>query len=407
MASAQSPPSIFGSATYIAPDAIFQVTKNYLADTDPRKVNVGAGTYRDENGQPWILPSVRMAKEAVANAGHEYSPILGLKLFRDRAVELAFQGMKPFDENRIASCQSLSGTGALLLAGLALKKSESGITEVLITEPTWSNHELLFSSMGFNVSKLPYYNAGAFDFESYIQALKSAPSGTAVILHTCAHNPTGCDPSKEQWREIAAVVQEKKMFPVFDSAYLGFNSGSYYDDAWPIRYFVDELGLESSVCLSFAKSMGLYGERIGLVTFVTSSPELAQTMESILENVQRATVSAPPLYGANIAATVLGTPEIAKEWAQDLITMSSRIKTMRQKLYDELVRLQTPGDWSHIVKQSGMFGYTGISPAQIVYLRDKYHVHMATTSRISIAGLNDSNVAHFAKGLDDAVRTIR
>lgn len=157
------------------------------------------------------------------------------------------------------------------------------------------------------------------------------------------------------------------------------------------------------------------------MTFVTYSPDLTPTMESILENVQRATVSAPPFYGANIAATVLGTPEIAKQWAQDLVTMSSRIKSMRQKLYDELVRLETPGDWSHIVKQSGMFGYTGISPAQIVYLRgrptsrardssnktlDKYHVHMATTSRISIAGLNDSNVEHFAKGLDDAVRTI-
>ncbi|KAG4442362.1 hypothetical protein IFR05_002140 [Cadophora sp. M221] len=407
MDSTQSPQSVFNAAAHIAPDAIFKVTKDYLADTDPYKVNVGAGTYRDENGQPWILPSVRMAKEAVTNAGHEYSPILGLKLFRDKAVELAFEGMKALKEDRIASCQSLSGTGALLLAGLALKKAESGITKVLITEPTWSNHDLLFSSMGYNVTKLPYYKAGAFDFESYIDALKSAPPGAAVILHTCAHNPTGCDPSQEQWKEIAAVMKEKIMFPVFDSAYLGFNSGVVYDDAWPIRYFVDELGFEASVCLSFAKSMGLYGERVGLVTFVASSPELAQTMVSILENVQRATVSTPPIYGANIAAAVLGTPGIATQWAQDLITMSSRVKGMRQKLFDALVRLQTPGDWSHIVKQSGMFGYTGISPAQIVYLQDKYHVYMANTSRISIAGLNDSNVEYFAKALDDAVRSVK
>jgi len=161
----------------------------------------------------------------------------------------------------------LSGTGALLLAGMALKKAESGITEVIITEPTWSNHELLFSSMGFNVSKLPYYKAGTFDFEGYIQALRSAPSGAAVVLHTCAHNPTGCDPSKEQWKEIAAVVQEKRLFPIFDSAYLGFNSGSYHDDAWAIRYFVDELGLEASICLSFAKSMGLYGALCLKTTF--------------------------------------------------------------------------------------------------------------------------------------------
>ena len=127
--------------------------------------------------------------------------------------------------------------------------------------------ELLFSSMGFNVSKLPYYKAGTFDFEGYIQALRSAPSGAAVVLHTCAHNPTGCDPSKEQWKEIAAVVQEKRLFPIFDSAYLGFNSGSYHDDAWAIRYFVDELGLEASICLSFAKSMGLYGALCLKTTF--------------------------------------------------------------------------------------------------------------------------------------------
>lgn len=146
-----------------------------------------------------------------------------------------------------------------MLAGLALKKANSGITEVLITEPTWSNHELLFSSMGFKVTKMSYYKAGAFDFESYIQTLKTANPRSAIVLHTCAHNPTGCDPTKDQWREIATLVKEKGIFPIFDSAYLGFNSGNVDEDAWPIRHFVEELDLEASVCLSFAKSMGLYG----------------------------------------------------------------------------------------------------------------------------------------------------
>lgn len=159
------------------------------------------------------------------------------------------------------------------------------------------------------------------------------------------------------------------MFPIFDSAYLGFNSGNVDEDAWAIRYFVEELGMEASVCLSFAKSMGLYGERIGLVTFVTNSQHSAKVVNSILENGQRATVSTPPTYGAQIAAAVLNTPEIAKQWAQDLVTMSSRIRSMRQTLYQELLRLQTPGDWSHIVEQSGMFGFTGISPAQIKHMQ--------------------------------------
>ncbi|TVY83890.1 Cytoplasmic aspartate aminotransferase [Lachnellula suecica] len=401
-----STPSIFKTAQFIPPDAIFEVTKNYLADTDSRKVNIGAGTYRDENGKPWVLPSVRMAKELIANCGHEYLPIAGLKAFRDEAVKLVFKETKAFSEDRVASCQSLSGTGALFLAGLTLKKIDPGPKAVFITDPTWSNHELLFSSLGFDVKKLPYYKSGAFDFESYMSVLGAATTGSIVILHSCAHNPTGCDPSKEQWKAIATVFQERKLFPIFDSAYLGFNSGSVNEDGWAIRYFVEELGFEASICLSFAKSMGLYGERIGLVTYVTKSPSIARTVQSILENVQRATISNPPVYGAQIASTVLGTPDISKQWAQDLITMSSRIKAMRKKLYDELFRLETPGDWSHIVNKSGMFGYTGISPAQIKHLQDKYHIYMADTSRISIAGLNDSNVEYVAGAINDAVRLI-
>lgn len=213
-----------------------------------------------------------------------------------------------------------------------------------------------------------YYKDGAFDFESYIRGLEDADSSSAVVLHACAHNPTGCDPSRTQWKEIAKLVQEKGIFPIFDSAYLGFNSGSVDEDAWAIRYFVDDLKLEASVCLSFAKSMGLYGERIGLVSFVTRSATTAGTMNSILENVQRATISNPPAYGARIAATVLSTPAIAEQWARDLITMSGRIKSMRQRLYDELIELQTPGGWTQLIKQSGMFGYTGISSAQVAYL---------------------------------------
>jgi aspartate aminotransferase, cytoplasmic len=262
----------------------------------------------------------------------------------------------------------LSGTGALLLAGLALNQANSGITTVYITEPTWSNHDLLFSRLGFEVKKLPYYKDGSFDFDNYISALGKADSKSAVVLHACAHNPTGCDPTRDQWKKIASIIKTNGIFPIFDSAYLGFNSGSVDEDAWSIRHITEELGLEACVCLSFAKNMGLYGERVGLTAFVTSSPEDAITMSSILANVQRATISNPPAYGAKIAATVLGTPALKEQWAKDLVTMSSRIKSMRQKLYEELVQLQTPGDWTHIINQTGMFGYTGISEAQVVYL---------------------------------------
>ncbi|KAF8855627.1 aspartate aminotransferase [Acephala macrosclerotiorum] len=383
--------SFLGGAKYIPADAIFEVTKKYLADTNPDKVNVGAGTYRDENGKPWILPSVRMAKEQLAGCDHEYLPIAGLKSFRDAAVDLVFHNTAALMEGRIASCQSLSGTGALHLAGLALRKANPSLTTVYITEPTWSNHELLFESLGFEVKKLPYYKNGEFDFGSYMGALKSAKESSIIVLHSCAHNPTGCDPSKEQWKQLASVIKQRGLFPIFDSAYLGFNSGSVDEDAWAIKYFVEDLKLEASICTLVREKHGSLWRENGT--------------DHLCHEVCRH--NSPPVYGARIASTVLNTPKFAKQWAEDLITMSSRIQLMRETLYKKLVRLETPGNWSHIVKQSGMFGYTGLSPAQIQHLQEKYHVYMADTSRISIAGLNENNVGYFAQAVNETVKAVK
>lgn len=256
---------------------------------------------------------------------------------------------------------------------MTLQKANTRIQNIYLTAPTWPNHELLFDTMGFAVHWLPYYSTKtrAYDHPAHLAALRSALPHSAVILHACAHNPTGCDPTRQEWREIAAVVRERGLFPVFDSAYLGFNSGSVDEDAWPIRYFTEEVGLEVAVCMSFAKSMGLYGQRVGAVLFVTGSSAQMPVLQSILENAQRSTVSTPPLYGARIAEAVLKTPEIKKQWDEDLVTMSGRILKMRGRLFQELTRLGTPGDWGHVVKQTGMFGYLGIGPEEVEYLESE------------------------------------
>lgn len=257
---------------------------------------------------------------------------------------------------------------------MTLKKASANIQNIYITSPTWPNHELLFNTMGYHVHWAPYYDdkTCSYDHQAFIATLNSAEPNSAVVLHACAHNPTGCDPTREQWSDIAQAIRSRGIFPIFDSAYLGFNSGSVDEDAWAIRHFIDDLGMEAAVCLSFAKSMGLYGERIGAVMFVAATSELSETMQSILENAQRATISTPPLYGARIAEAVLTSADIKKQWAQDLITMSGRILKMRARLFQELTRLGTPGSWDHIVKQTGMFGYLGISPEQVVHLESKF-----------------------------------
>lgn len=337
MASEQA--SLFEAATYIPSDSIFELTKKYLADGNPQKVNLGQGTYRDEEGKPWILPSVQEAKKRVSGCGHEYLQIAGLREFRDRASDMVFHGTKAQREDRIAHVQALSGTGSLFLAARALRQLNPSLDTVYITSPTWAPHDLLFSSQGFKVVSVPYYRDGAFDFPMFISTLRTASAGSVVVLHTCAHNPTGCDPSKEQWKEIAQVIQQKRIFPIFDSAYLGFNSGSVDEDAWAIRHVVEDLNLEAAVCLSFAKNMGLYGERIGLVAFATSTTASTRVVQSVLERCQRATVSNPPRYGAEIASVILGSEDLRKQWEKDLLVMSGRIKGMRQKLYESLVAL--------------------------------------------------------------------
>lgn len=246
------------------------------------------------------------------------------------------------------------------------------------------------------------------------------------MLHACAHNPTGCDPSLAQWEAIASIIAEKSLFPIFDAAYLGFNSGSFDDDAQVIKYFIEDKGLEVAVSVSMAKNMGLYGERVGLAAFVTNSPSSRAAAQSVLESVQRVTISNPPAYGARLASAVIGTPVLREQWMADMRTMAGRIKGMRRQLYEELGRLRTPGNWAHVVQQSGMFAYLGLSRTQVRYLEGKFvtmspvgigmcangmaercHVYMAASSRISVAGLNEHNVGRFAKALDETIQTVK
>ena len=253
--------SFFSAAPRYPKDAIFELTAEFKRDSSPVKVNLGQGTYRDNNAQPWILPSVAEARTRLtsSNLDHEYLPILGLPEFRSATSRLVLGTDKL--ASRTASCQSLSGTGALHLAGALIKSAGSLKRQVYIPEPTWSNHHLVFGSLGFECHSFKYYDfeRRALDFESYKSTLQSLSAGTIVILHACAHNPTGCDPTKAQWKEIGQIMKERKLFPLFDAAYLGFNSGDYDEDAWPIRYFTQELELEAAIAISFAKNMGLYG----------------------------------------------------------------------------------------------------------------------------------------------------
>jgi len=240
------------------------------------------------------------------------------------------------------------------------------------------------------------------DLEGLIEDIKNAPDGSIIILHACAHNPTGVDPTQEQWKSIAEVLKSKKHIPFFDCAYQGFATGSLERDRFAMEYFANQ-GFEFFIAQSFAKNFGMYGERVGCFHIVCKA-ETSEKVASQLKLVARPMYSNPPTFGARIVTTVLKNPELYNEWKQNLITMSSQIKQVRELLYKELTEtLKTPGDWRHILNQIGMFTYTGLSEAQCDRLTKDFHIYLLKSGRISMTGINTSNVAYLAKAINAVV----
>jgi len=330
----------------------------------------------------------------------------GLQNFVTAAVKLLLgEESIAIKEKRAVGVQALSGTGALRLAAEFLKKFYN--KTVYISDPTWANHRSIMTDAGLQIASYPYWNANekCLDFDGIIKSMKEAPDGSIFLLHACAHNPTGVDPTPAQWIKIAEVMKSKDHFPFFDCAYQGFASGDLDKDAYAVRLFVD-MGFELICSQSFAKNLGLYGQRCGCCTLVTNKKEYSARCQTQLAKISRAIVSNCPKFGAEIANLVLNTPELTNEWHENLKTMSSRIIQMRKELHKHLVELKTPGSWDHIVDQIGMFSYTGLNVKQCRALMSEYHIYLTENGRISMAGLNSKNVRRFAEAIDSVVRNV-
>ena len=313
----------------------------------------------------------------------------------------------------MVSVQTVSGTGAAHLGALFLSKFYNPPTPeaktVYMSSPTWANHPQIFANVQLPIQWYPYFlqEKCNLDFEPMISALQTAPDGSIVLLHACAHNPTGVDPTQDQWRQIAQVIKHKGHLPFFDNTYQGFASGSLTRDGWAMAHFVEQ-GLEFIVAQSFAKNLGLMGERAGCFHFITMpSPEaqdIAARVESQLAILQRSEISNPPAYGARLASMVLNNEKLFMQWEEDLRTMSGRIINMRHILRSKLEDMETPGTWQHITDQIGMFSFTGLREHQVRQLREQFHVYMTSDGRMSMAGVNSSNVDYIAGAVDNVVR---
>eukprot|EP00184_Porphyridium_aerugineum_P000745 CAMPEP_0184697774 /NCGR_PEP_ID=MMETSP0313-20130426/4619_1 /TAXON_ID=2792 /ORGANISM="Porphyridium aerugineum, Strain SAG 1380-2" /LENGTH=424 /DNA_ID=CAMNT_0027156611 /DNA_START=410 /DNA_END=1684 /DNA_ORIENTATION=+ len=409
---------LWGHIPEAPPDPIVGVAAAFRADPATQKVNLGVGAYRDAKGKPYVLPVVHKVEKALLEAGedHEYLPIEGLAAFNIASQKLILgKDCNAIKEGRVVTMQSLSGTGSLRVAFEFIAKyyrypvGSNNVPKVYVPNPTWSNHNQIVPAAGLgDTQKYRYYDAktGGVDYENMCADLNAAPDGSVVLFHGCAHNPTGADPTEQQWKGLLEICKKKHFVVLFDNAYQGFASGDLNKDAWSVRFFVDA-GLEVFITQSFAKNMGLYGERVGAVSLVMASttPEVTAAVVSQLKIIIRSMYSSPPALGAKIAAKILGDPALFAEWEQELKKMSGRIYDMRVHLRDALIANGTPGTWQHVVDQIGMFSFTGLTAQQVAFMREKYHIYMTSNGRISLAGLNDSNIKYVADAMKDAVIT--
>jgi len=397
----------------VAPiDPILGTTQLFNADTDPKKVNLGVGAYRTEEGKPFVLNVVKEAEaEMLEHLGSklnkEYSTIDGPAELKTQTQTLLFGDSEAVKSGRIASAQALSGTGALRVAGEFIKTHMAPEAHTIwVSDPTWGNHNTIFQKAGLAVKTYPYYHkeTRGFNFDGMMACLKDevAP-GSVILLHACAHNPTGVDPTEDQWKQIADLMQEKKIIPMMDSAYQGYASGCLEKDAFAARLFV-ERGFEMFMCQSFAKNLGLYGERIGMIHIVCPNADISKAVLSQLKLVIRPMYSSPPKHGAELVQYILGNPTRLEAWKVELKGMADRILEVRALLRKGLEEKGTPGTWNHITDQIGMFSFTGLTPAQCERLIQQHHIYLLKSGRISLAGLNKGNIQYMVDCVDEVVR---
>ena len=385
------------AAVEMAPrDPILGMSELFNADPNPRKVNLGIGVYTNDAGKVPLLECVRRSDAAILAdpAPWNYLPIDGLAAY-DKAVQRLVFGAESavIKEGRGVTVQALGGTGALKIGADFLSRHNPGAA-VWISDPSWENHRALFEGDGFTVQSYPYYDAAAHgvNFAAMTAALEKAPTGTIIVLHACCHNPTGYDLTPEQWTRVIEIVKARELVPFLDIAYQGF-AESVEADGEAVRRFAAAMS-PVFVSSSFSKSFSLYGERVGALSVATASTEEAARVLSQLKRVVRINYSNPPTHGSKVVANVLTTPELHSLWDRELGQMRDRIKTMRTALVDG-IQARVPGfDFSFVLRQRGMFSYSGLSKAQVQRLREEFAIYTIETGRICVAALNAGNIEY-------------
>lgn len=392
--------SVFEHVELAPADPILGLTEAFKADERTSKVNLGIGVYLDDQGQIPLMECVRAEEDRLAAAAkpHVYLGIDGFPEYVRLARELVFgPGSPAVAEKRIATVQSLGGTGALKVGADFIATLAPGAT-VLVSDPSWENHRAIFTRAGFNVGTYRYYDAASrsLDIDGMVADLEAAGPGSVVVLHACCHNPTGYDLTPDQWDRVIQVIADRALIPFLDMAYQGFGTGVAEDGAVISRFVA--AGLPLFVSTSFSKSFGLYGERIGALHIVCQDEQEARRVLSQVKICIRTNYSNPSTHGAAIVAGVLGDPAQRASWERELDQMRNRIKQMRARLVEGL-RATGIEDMDFIAQQAGMFSYSGLSRDQMLALRREHGIYGTEKGRMCVAALNEANLETVVKAI--------
>ncbi|HDT5519548.1 TPA: aromatic amino acid transaminase [Klebsiella aerogenes] len=391
---------MFQKVDAYAGDPILSLMERFKEDPRSDKVNLSIGLYYNEDG---IIPQLQAVADAEAQLNAQphgaslYLPMEGLNSYRHAIAPLLFGADHPvLKQNRVASIQTLGGSGALKVGADFLKRYFPQ-SRVWVSDPTWENHIAIFEGAGFEVSTYPWFDdeSNGVRFEAFLAKLQTLPERDIVLLHPCCHNPTGADLSNAQWDEVVKVLKARNLIPFLDIAYQGFGAGME-DDAYAIRA-IASAGLPMLVSNSFSKIFSLYGERVGGLSIVCDDAETAGRVLGQLKATVRRNYSSPPNFGAQVVAAVLNDAALKASWLAEVEAMRTRILAMRQTLVDALKEAVPGKNFDYLLKQRGMFSYTGLSAAQVDRLREEFGVYLIASGRMCVAGLNSRNVQRVAQ----------
>jgi aspartate aminotransferase/aromatic-amino-acid transaminase len=388
-------------------DAILGLTEAFKKDANPKKVNLGVGVYKDDQGQTPILKCIKTAEQRLVETetSKGYLPISGHPAYGANVQKLLFgTASEVIASNRAATIHSPGGTGALRVGADLLRQFKPD-AELWVSTPTWANHKGIFTAAGFSINDYPYYNPETknVDFDGMLATLEKVPAGDIVLMHVCCHNPTGVDLSAGQWEQVVAVAKARGWTPFLDFAYQGFGD-SIEADRGAVEQFA-AAGMDFYIASSFSKNFGLYNERTGALTIVSPSAEDAAVAMSHVKKTIRVNYSNPPAHGGLAALGVLEDGALYDQWIGEVGDMRERIKKMRAALVDGLAARGVEQDFSFIKEQRGMFSFSGLSDEAVAWLKENKAIYIVKGGRINVAGLTSANIDYVCDSIAEALNT--